>query len=44
MYENVTYEEILKRMLDRVPSDVDKREGSIVYDALAPAAVEIQLM
>ena len=44
MYEDVTYEEILKRMLDRVPSDVDKREGSIVYDALAPAAVEIQLM
>lgn len=24
MYEDVTYEEILKRMLDRVPSDVDK--------------------
>ena len=25
MYEDVTYEEILKRMLDRVPSDVDKK-------------------
>lgn len=44
MYENVTYEDILKRMLDRVPSSVDKREGSIIYDALAPAAVELQLM
>lgn len=44
MYENITYEEILKRMLDRVPSSMDKREGSIIYDALAPAAVELQLM
>lgn len=33
-----TYEEILQGMLDRVPSNVDKREGSIIYDALAPCA------
>ena len=44
MYENVTYEDILQRMLDRVPENMDKREGSIIYDALAPAAVELQLM
>ena len=44
MYENVTYEDILKRMIARVPSDLDRREGSVVYDALAPAAVEIQIM
>ena len=44
MYENLTYEDILKRMLDRVPNSVDKREGSVIYDALAPAAVELQLM
>lgn len=44
MYENITYESILKRMLDRVPNNMDKREGSIIYDALAPAAVELQLM
>ena len=44
MYENVTYDDILKRMLGRVPADMDKREGSIIYDALAPAAVEMQLM
>ena len=44
MYENVTYESILQRMLDRIPDDMDKREGSIIYDALAPAAVELQLM
>lgn len=39
--ENISYEAILKRMLDRVPDDVDKREGSIIYLALAPAAWEI---
>ena len=39
MSETITYEEILKRMLDRVPSGLDKREGSVIYDALAPAAV-----
>lgn len=44
MYESVTFEKILKRMLERVPNDVDKREGSVIYDALAPAAVELQLM
>lgn len=44
MYENVTYEGILKRMLDRIPDTMDKREGSVIYDALAPAALEIQLM
>ena len=44
MYEKITYEVILQRMLDRIPNNVDKREGSIIYDALAPAAVELQLM
>lgn len=33
-----TYEEILQGMLDKVPSNVDKREGSIIYDALSPCA------
>ena len=37
-----TYEELLKRMLDRIPSDVDKREGSIIFDAIAPAALELE--
>lgn len=44
MYENITFETILQRMLDRVPNSFDKREGSIIYDALAPAAVELQHM
>lgn len=44
MYETQTYNAILQRMLDAVPADVDKREGSIIYDALAPAAVEMAQM
>ncbi len=41
MYESLKYEDILGRMLDKVPSDMDKREGSIIYDALAPCAIEV---
>ena len=44
MYENVTFETILERMLARVPSTMDKREGSVIYDAIAPAAIELQNM
>lgn len=38
MFEDMTYESILQGMLDRVTQDVDKREGSVIYDALAPCA------
>ena len=41
MFEDQTFEVILERMLDKIPEDVDKREGAIIYDALAPAAIEI---
>lgn len=44
MYETQTYEALLERMLDRVSDQMDKREGSIIYDALAPAAVELAQM
>lgn len=33
-----TYNEILGEMLARVPDDIDKREGSLIYTALAPIA------
>lgn len=39
--EDYTFEAILERMLDTVPDSLDKREGSIIYDALAPAAAEL---
>lgn len=29
----------LEEMMEQVPNDIDKREGSIVYDAIAPAAM-----
>lgn len=44
MFEDMTFETIMKRVLDRVSNSVDKREGSIIYDALAPAAVEIAII
>lgn len=38
-----TFQDIMTRMLSRVPDSFDKREGSVIYDALAPAAYELQL-
>lgn len=40
----MTYEQLLQKMLARVPNSMDKREGSIIYDALAPAAAEMAQM
>lgn len=36
-----TEEIIRQRMLDSLPSDLDKTEGSYLYDAIAPAAMEL---
>lgn len=47
MFEHITYEGLLKRMMDRVLEEqpgIDTREGSVIYNALAPAAVELQNM
>lgn len=46
-YEDVTYEVILQRMIDRVKAkypNLDNREGSIIFNALAPAALEMAVM
>jgi len=43
MYD-VTYTEILERMMNRVSDNLDKREGSIVFDTLSPTALELQLL
>lgn len=37
--DNRDFDYYLNKMLDNVPSDVDKREGSVIYDAVAPAAM-----
>lgn len=42
MYEDITFDVIMERALARVPSFMDKREGSVIWDAIAPAAVELQ--
>lgn len=44
MYESMTFENIMDRCLGRVSSSVDKREGSIVYDAISPAAAELAIL
>lgn len=44
MYKNMTFENIMDRCLARVSSSVDKREGSIIYDAIAPAVAELAIL
>lgn len=39
--DEMTFDYIMNRMLESVPDTVDKREGSIIYDALSPAAAEL---
>ena len=45
MYENITYEVLLERMLEKARATnpkIDTREGSLVWLGQAPAAVELQ--
>lgn len=44
LYEDQTYEAIMERVLGRVSSAFDKREGSLIYDATGPASAEIALL
>ncbi len=44
MYEDITYEKILDRMLARVPDKFDKREGSVIWDTHSPTAIELQIL
>lgn len=44
MFENNTEEFILNNMMDTIRGEIDKREGSIIYNALAPAAQEMARM
>ena len=41
MFEDMTYENILEDALSKVETDIDKRQGSVIFDALAPACAEI---
>ena len=44
VYDDQTYDVILARMLDRVSSKFDKREGSIIWDTHSPTAIELQIL
>lgn len=41
MFETFDFDFIIDRMLEQVPDKFDKREGSVIWDALAPAAMEL---
>ena len=41
MYEDMTPEKIRKRILSRLTTDLQTREGSFTYDVIAAAAEEI---
>lgn len=43
-FERYSYENLLKEALDRIPDTIDKREGSIIYDALAPSCYQLAKM
>lgn len=47
MFENMTYAVIVQRMKDRIEEqypDVDMREGSLIFNAIAPAAMELSIL
>lgn len=44
MFENKTFENLMLEKMRNVPTDVDKREGSIIYDTMAPNALETAKM
>ncbi|GAB0167443.1 baseplate J/gp47 family protein [Lysinibacillus sp. CTST325] len=41
MFEQITHENILDNTLNEVKNDVDKREGSIIFDAISPHAKQL---
>lgn len=40
-FSKYSYEYILRQALSMVNDDIDKREGSVIYDALAPACYQL---
>ena len=41
MFEYNTYEVLVKSALSRVSNDIDKREGSMVFNGVAPSMAEL---
>lgn len=41
MFEQHTYEALVKSALANVPNGIDKREGSMVFNGVAPSMAEL---
>ncbi len=41
MFEEYNFDYLVNKMLSNISDKVDKREGSVIYDAIAPAALEL---
>lgn len=41
MFEDMTFENLLEEVLDEAPDDIDTRQGSIFYDAVAAITLKI---
>ena len=44
MFEDKSYPALLKSALGRLPDNMDKREGSMLWDGVAPAMAELALL
>lgn len=44
MYEDMTYEALLQRAMGRVSTALDKREGSMVMNGVAPSMAEVAML
>ena len=44
MFEEKTFENLMDEKLKNISSDIDKREGSVVWDSLAPNALETAMV
>ena len=43
LFEDFTYSVLMQRLISHFPDDLDKREGSVIWDACASAALELEL-
>lgn len=44
MFEDKSYPALMQSALARLPADMDKREGSMLWDGIAPAMAEVALL
>lgn len=44
MFEDKSYSVLMQSALARLPADMDKREGSMLWDGIAPAMAELALL